>query len=56
VYAVKWSDQNRRRSQFSKEWYVLSDELNPAALKKGRHYNDITAADDSATATLVTGR
>jgi hypothetical protein len=57
VYAIKWSDQVRARAPFSTEWYVLSDELNPKALKpQGSAYNDISAAGGSALDTLLTGR
>jgi hypothetical protein len=57
VYAVKWADQDRARAPFSAEWYVLSDELRPAALRlRPDAYNDIRAADASAFDTLVSGR
>jgi hypothetical protein len=36
--------------------YVLSDELDPAALRLGPQFNDITAVAASAFDTLLTGR
>lgn len=36
--------------------YIISDELDPNALRLGPAYNDLTAADTSATDTLLTGR
>jgi len=57
VYAVKWSDQDRKRTPFSTEWFVLSDELDATALKLGSSsYNQITAADASVVDTLLTGQ
>jgi hypothetical protein len=48
--------QVRTRDPFSSEFYVLSDELNPKALKARDAYNNIASADDSAFDTLLTGR
>ncbi|KAI8462298.1 MAG: glycosyl hydrolase [Monoraphidium minutum] len=56
VYAIKWSDQERARDPFSAEWYVLSDELDPTALKLGPAFNSINSGPNSAFDTLLTGR